>query len=632
MEESAPEAFNALVDYIRRQRGIDFSDYKHGTLRRRIEKRLHAAGVSSYEEYLDCLQATPQEFDRLLDSLFINVTGFFRDGDPWERIRDAVIPRIVETRSANEQIRVWCAGAASGEEPYSVAMLFAEHLGINAFRDRVKIYATDLDDDVLQIARNATYGEQQVADIPAELLERYFEVHDDRVVFRSDLRRSMIFGRHNLLEDAPISRLDLLLCRNTLMYFNRDAQARVLARFHFALRDEGFLFLGKSEMLLTRRNLFVPVDGRVRIFNKVTQLTFPDRLALLSDGVRTPSGDDPPSRHALLRELAFDTSPIAQILVDTSGNLVLANESARSLFTLVSTDMGRPFQDLEMSYRPLELRSRIQQAVRNKQPVIVKGVERTHPELPAASLDVRVQPLFDTDGAPLAVAISFLDVSVHRDLRVQLEHAHDELEAAYEELQSTNEELETTNEELQSTIEELETTNEELQSTNEELETMNEELQSTNDEMRAINDELRDRTDAVAELNAHMRSIFRSVHAGVVVLDDRLYVETWTERAQDMWGLRAEEVNGKPFLNLDIGLPVVRLKEPMRACLRRDSDYETVVLPCHDRRGRTFECRVTTAPLMGVGDAVSGIILLMEEESRDGARSDRPADSLPTGA
>lgn len=602
----------ALLTHIREQRGIDFSAYKAQGIKRRIAKRMQAIGVSDYRQYIDYLQASPDEFSPLIDTLFINVTQFFRDPESWATLNDIAIPRIAQRADSGYGIRVWCAGVASGEEAYTVAMLLAETLGMDAFRENVKVYATDLDEGALAHARAAVYSRKQVDSVPEPLRSRYLEESAGRWVIHGVIRRAMIFGRHNLLEDAPISRLDLLVCRNTMIYFAREAQSRILARLHFALRDRGFLFLGRSETLLTRRNVFQPADSKARIFVKSSSFTMQDRLEMLGDALPRRYAEEPGVRtHSSLRELAFDYSPVPQIILGSAGDLVLANEAARVQFGIAASDLGRPLYEHELSYRPLELRSLVEQAFAERRPVVVRNVERPLPGDRMAYMEVRIVAILE-HGEPRGAAISFADVTRDRELAMQLEHSRRELESAYELLQSTNEELETTNEELQSTVEELETTNEELQSTNEELETMNEELQSLNEETQSANDELRERTGHVSRLNAYMRSILGSLGPGVVVLDKDLNIHIWNAQAAEQWGVREEEVAGKPFLKLDIGLPVQHLADKVARCVEGESD-SSFFLSARDRRGREVECRVSCSPLLGPDQSVNGVILLIED-------------------
>ncbi len=498
--DTTPE-FEALLNYIKRNRGFDLLGYKRAGLMRRVQKRMQIVGIDTYSDYMDYLEVHPDEFVHLFNTLLINVTSFFRDRSSWDYIMTEIIPRIAARKEPNELIRVWSAGCSSGEEAYTLAIALAEVLGVKEFQERIKIYATDVDDEALNHARQGTYEARLVGGLSSDLLAKYFEPADQRYIFRKDLRRSVIFGRHNLVQDAPISRIDLLVCRNTLMYFNAEAQAQILHRFHFALNEGGFLFLGKAEMLLTHINTFTPVDLKRRVFAAVAKVKTRDRLLLISQSGSEEAVSDLAS-HVRLLEAAFDSSPVAQIVVDGNGTLTLANEQVRILFGLTPSDIGHPFQDLELSYRPVELRSYVEQVYANRRVVKLRDIEWTTTTSNIHYLEVQIMPLLDIDSSLLGVSITFKDLSRYKQLQQELEHSNQELEMAYEELQSTNEELETTNEELQSTIEELETTNEELQSTNEELETMNEELQSTNEELQTINDELRRRSDELNEVNA----------------------------------------------------------------------------------------------------------------------------------
>ncbi len=608
--------FEALLEYLQRNRGFDFTGYKRMSLLRRINKRMEMVGAHDYGDYEDYLEVHPEEFGQLFNTILINVTNFFRDQPAWDFLAQEIIPKLLEAKQPNESVRVWCAGVASGEEAYSLAILLVEALGVEPFLARVKIYATDVDDESLNQARQATYSEDNLESVPPEWRTKYFERVNSRFLFRADLRRSVIFGRHDLIQDAPISRLDLLISRNTLMYFNLETQSRILNRFHFALNETGFLFLGKAEMLLTHPDLFSPIDLRYRIFGKVPKPETRERLLLLAR-----NGEEEPNtrltQYVRLREAAFDATQVAQVVIDLNNTVVLLNRPARALFGIKGRDVGQPFHELELSYRPVELRSRIDQAYSERSPVLVREVEYFTPKGETRFLDVQVAPLED-NGAIIGVSISFADVSHYHQLQDEIQRSKQDLETAYEELQSANEELETTNEELQSTVEELQTTNEELQSTNEELETMNEELQSTNEELETTNNELRERTEQLDNSNAFLESVLSSLQAAVVVLDRNLNVIEWNRKAEDLWGLRSDEVQSHSIFSLDIGLPVEQLRISIRACLAGESP-EPMVLEAMNRRGKTIRCRVTYSPLMGSHSERRGLILMMEEmNSKDG--------------
>jgi two-component system CheB/CheR fusion protein len=600
------QEFENLLSYLKVSRGFDFTAYKRSSLMRRTLVRMQQIGVSGFANYQDFLQVDPEEFTRLFNTILINVTGFFRDLPAWEYLTSNVLPDMLGPSGATHPIRVWSAGCASGEEAYTIAMLLAESLGLDQFRERVKIYATDVDEEALNEARLASYDERSTKEVPPELLSKYFEQQNGRFVFNKELRRSVIFGRHDLIQHAPISRVNLLICRNCMMYFNAETQARVLSRFQFALVPGGMLFLGRAESLLSRAATFAALDLKRRIFVKHDRTRVGERQPEAYRDENGIGADNP-----RLREAAADLGPVAQLVVDREGVVLQANQPLRSLFGITAREIGRPLQDLELSYRPFELRSSLEQAYTERRPVIQTDGNWLAPGEVQTYLDLQVVPVVDSSGSCSGAVITFLDVTRQRRVREELHRTTQELETALEELQSTNEELETTNEELQSTVEELETTNEELQSTNEELETMNEELQSTNQELQTINGESKERSEELSELNAFLESIFTGLRAGVAVVDRNLQVRKWSSRAEDMWGLRSDEAIQKNFLNLDIGLPTDQLRAPIRNSLA--GEHEEVTVDATNRRGKAVRLKVTCTPLVSpTKQAVSGVILLME--------------------
>jgi two-component system, chemotaxis family, CheB/CheR fusion protein len=608
-----------LLAYLKQCRGFDFTGYRRPSLSRRIGHRMQTLGVESYGAYIECLAADPAEFDALFNTILINVTGFFRDPSAWDRLASPALEGMLDRRApgGGDPIRIWSVGCASGEEAYTLAIVLAELLGEDDFRARVKIYAADIDDDALAIARLGSYAAKDVSSIAPPLIDKYFERSDDRFVFRRDLRRALIFGRHDLIRDPPISRIDLLVCRNVLMYFNADVQKRILMKFHFALVDSGLLFLGRAETLLTHSSAFAPVDAKQRIFANIARAQGRDRLLMLD---QVEGGG--PRRGALQGEeerlglAAFDSGPVARIVTDRRGQLAQINEQARALFGLAASDVGRPLQDLEVSYRPVELRSCIEQAFSERRAVHLRAVEWPSSVGEGRWFDVIVDPLFASSRKALGASVSFFDVSRNRELQVALEQANDELEGAYEALQSTNEELETTNEELQSTIEELETTNEELQSTNEELETTNDELHATNHRLQTINSDLGISRATHDDANTVLESVVEDLAAALVVVDREFRVAVWNARAVDLWGLRGAEAIGEHFLRLDIGLPVAELRAPLRALLTGEGDLPEIVLHATNRRGRPMLVRVGCRALRLGRDSrrsIDGVIMVMEE-------------------
>ena len=602
--------FENLLNYLNHSRGLDFTGYKRNTLKRLTSRRMQRLGVASYNEYLDYLQVHPQEHNNLFNSLMLNVTDFFRDRPAWDCLQTDAIAQIINSKQPSEPIRLWSAGCATGEEAYTLAILFAEALGIEQFCQRVKIYATDLDEDAISKGRQALYTAENIKSISEKLQNKYFEPKGTNFLFLNELRRCVIFGRHDLINDAPISRLDLLCCRNTLMYFNGETQAKVLDRFHFALREDGFLFVGKAEMLLTQASLFRSIHNKYRIFAKVAKVSWRDRLMLMSEAGSLQAGKML-TINLRLRDEVFEASAVAQIVQDEQGNIVLINHLARSAFILGVQDIGKPLSELELYRHIPQLPSAIEQSCNERCCSAIDNVEiETGDKVPRV-FDIQITPLIEGESKILGVNIAFIDVTRYQNLRQELDRYRENLEAAQEELQTSHEELETTNEELQSTNEELETTNEELQSTNQELETMNEELQSSNDELQSSNEELNVRTEELNNISVFMESILTSLKMGMTVLDSRLSIQLWNNRMTEFWGLRTEEVRDRFFFDLDIGLPVEQLRGIIRTCQSGEKDYQELTLKAIDRRGKTIDCRVICTPLK-TKEQQQGSILLME--------------------
>jgi two-component system CheB/CheR fusion protein len=607
-EQPDRDGLEELLIFIRDARGFDFTGYKRTSLARRIRKRMADAGVHEYGDYRDLLETDADEFRTLFNTILINVTSFFRDADAWRFLQDEVLPDIL-ARSEEQEIRVWSAGCSSGEEPYSLAIVFAEALGLAECVKRVKIYGTDIDEEALRDARAGLYPARSLESLSPELREKYFEPNGGQFAVRPDLRRRVIFGRHDITKDAPISRLDLLVCRNTLMYFNVEAQRHIVERFHFALREAGHLFLGKAEMLLSDGDRFEVASMRQRIFRRRPGEAPPPPVFA---SLETLAGRNSPDigRRRMLGDLTLETTSSAVVTVDAEGGIALFNAQAQTMFGLTTRDLNRPFRDLEISYRPIELRSLIDQASGERRSIRVPAVERRRPDGEEQYLDIQVQPLIGPVGTCVGVAVSFTDTTVQTRLTAEVNRIRVDLESAYEALQSTNEELETTNEELQSSIEELETTNEELQSTNEELETTNEELESGNEELETMNDEMRIRTSELEEARGFLSGVLSSIGVGVVVLDADLRVRSWSRGAEELWGLRNAEVSLQPFFALDFGLPIGELHEAVLQCRSTRERTEPVELAAVNRIGRSIQCSVTCSPMEGFGD---GVVLLMEE-------------------
>ena len=360
-------------------------------------------------------------------------------------------------------------------------------------------------------------------------------------------------------------------------------------------------------MLIRHSDYFKPLETKWRVFKAVARRADREivRGALLGE-------DAAAQRHSDLRAAAAAAGPVARLIVDPSKFLIDANDRAREIFALGASDIGRPIQDLELSYRPLELRSPLDLALKERRAQHAGRVEWGDGS-DKKVFDVEAAPILDHGGSLLGASISFTDVTESALLRKDFEQSKRELETAYEELQSTVEELETTNEELQSTNEELETTNEELQSANEELQTMNEELTSTNDELEALNDEQQHHASELDKANLFLEGILSNLAVSVVVVDKEGTVQLWNSDSRELWGLRPDEVEGREFMSLDIGLPLERLREPLDKALAMTPETTDLTLEAINRRGKGFRCEVRTMPLVSAKAGLYGAVVLMRD-------------------
>jgi len=291
--EEANQEFEALLDYLKHNQKCDLTGYKRSTLMRRFQYRMQSINIDSYSSYLHYLQTHSEEYLALLDDVLINVTSFFRDRDAWEYLATEIVPKIIANKQPNEQIRVWSAGCSTGQEVYSLLLLLTEALGIESCLQRVRCFATDADKAALWQARQGTYSELEVATIPADLRKKYFEQTEQGYVFHSRLRRMVVFAYHDLIQDAPMSKIDLLMCRNVMIYFNLKAQTAILVRFHFALKNIGFLFLGKTESVINRRQIFTPISLKHRLYAKGLKLELSDFLLINPQSRKKPALNAP---------------------------------------------------------------------------------------------------------------------------------------------------------------------------------------------------------------------------------------------------------------------------------------------------------------------------------------------------
>jgi two-component system, chemotaxis family, CheB/CheR fusion protein len=536
---------NDLLQELAERRKLDFRGYKQTTLERRFRRRMFQLDVGDYASYAEYIRSHPDEVNQLLNTLLINVTEFLRDPPAWEIVRHEILPSLLKQIKPGHSFRAWSAGCASGEEAYSIAMLLAEHFGSRIQDYDVKIYATDIDEEALSSARRGEYSLDQLRRLRPEWRAKYFHGKETFRITR-EIRRLVIFGRSNLAQDAPISHVNLLVCRNVLIYFDSPLQNHILARFHYALEPDGVLFLGKSESQLTNSSQFRRLNARWRIFQRITSAQMSDdqrhSRPELGDAPGGPSlPDESEAARRQQREL-LETLSAGVFLLGPDDTIAQHNTSALSLFALPPTNLvGKRLQDTDLITRIPELVPQLEATRVNNDVLRFPARIKVGPE--EKVLEVSIRPLVNEHGQRGGTLIHVDDQTVQEKLQMTVE----ELESTGEELQSANEELETTNEELQSTNEELETTNEELQSTNEELETTNEELQSLNEELETTNQELEERTKELDQVNNVYLQTLEKIRLPVMLVNHERHIEFWNSRALRLFGFKS-----KPPMDLTI--------------------------------------------------------------------------------
>jgi len=605
-ESETSPALLRLLEKLSAEHHFDFRDYKVTSLARRIQTRMSQAGIADPDTYIEHLGRHPEEAERLFNTILINITSFFRDAPAWEFLGEHVVPGLIESAATTQSIRVWSAGCATGEEPYSIALLLAERLGDRAASIDVKIYGTDVDEDALTVARHGLYRLEQLKEVPPALLERYFTRDGQLYRFRRDLRRWCIFGRHNLVQDPPLSHLDLVVCRNLLIYFKTNLQQRLLPRFHYALRGRGVLFLGKSESLLARSRWFTPLSAKWRIFERtLLGPPRPEPGVLRAESESTAaemtreSGERNPG--ALPVEGVLESLPFAVMVVQPDDTVRAWNPAMAALFEIpVESALGRKFRDLDISYRAEGLRARMEEAKESRVPVRLEHLEFARRSGLSAHVDVRMVPLLERHRL-LGLVIAAMDASENARLRDEVARVSEQHATMTEELQSTNEELETTNEELESTNEELETTNEELQSTNEELLATVDELQATNAELQ--------------RLALYHASVVQSVDQAIVVLDQGFTVTSWNPRAENLWRLPAAQAIGRDFFSLPLGAVIGAAREAVSR-IGKGAAAETVLDVPFTAPGQDVASVLRLLPLHGADGQLSGILALTLSHDR----------------
>jgi two-component system CheB/CheR fusion protein len=621
------DTLHEILVLMRVRSGHDFGSYKRATLYRRVSRRMQVCQCASIAAYHQYLRATPGEVTYLLRDFLISVTNFFRDRAAFDALAGVAVPRLFSGKTSADPLRVWVAGCATGEEAYSIAILLCEHA--NKLRDppQLQIFATDIDEEALAEARAGRYPATISVDVSPERLQRFFTPEGDHYRVSKELREIMLFSPHNVLRDPPFSRLDLISCRNLLIYLNRDAQDRVLNVFHFGLRTDGFLFLGSSESA-ENTTMFSSLDAKHRLFvRRPTTVRLAGDSIIMNGrwdrpGLLPPPPPPPPPERAAVGQLhhqVVERHAPPSLLVNEELDILHVSERAGQLLHVAGGEPSRQLLRLIHPALRIELRTAIyaaRQSERGSDTRVVRFVDGDRPR----AIELRVRATQQPELPPGTLLILFDELepspstevsglSANAALEPVMRELEEEMRRTREQLRTTIEQYETSLEELKASNEELQAINEELRSATEELETSKEELQSVNEELTTLNHELKLKVDEVSHANSDLQNLMRSTDLGVVFLDRALNIKRFTPRVQDLINVIPSDV-GRPLAHLTHRLETDELPELAQSVLQT---LRTIEREVQSRDGRRYLARML--PYRSVDDRIGGVVLTFVEVS-----------------
>lgn len=636
---------NTIFQLLRRSTGVDFTHYRKTTLLRRIQRRMVVHKIDKLDGYVKHVQINPAEIKALYQDMLINVTSFFRNPRVFEALKTEVFPAILKKRSEDLPIRIWTPGCASGEETYSVAIALLECLGDKAHQIPVQFFGTDVSETSITKARSGIYPENIQSDVSAERLRRYFTKAEGGYRISKNIRDMCIFAQHNVLNDPPFSQMDLICCRNVLIYLEPILQNKVISLFHYALRLGGFLMLGTSEGLGTVANLFATEDRAFKIFSKKSSVSRqvvsfslnpqPDRGEY--GPVRLPGKQPDTTWSYLEAQKEFDRRLLSQyapatVFVNEDLDIIHTRGQVNRYLKLASGRASLSILKMARDALLLDLRNALSKAkkdnvaVRKQNVQIKNGNGGGNGQEETRLVSFEVVPIRIGNLKELYFMISFQELGTapalkpsRRTAARQQEAQRDavrnakleqELAATKEYLQSVIETQEATNEELQSANEEILSSNEELQSTNEELETAKEELQSANEELSTVNDELRNRNLEITQINNDLTNLLSSIDITVVMVGSDLTVRRFTPRAQEVLGLIPADV-GRSFLNIN---PSIEISDLQQMVLQVMSNFRPAEKEVVDRAGNRFQLRIL--PYRTAENKIDGAVITLVDISR----------------
>jgi two-component system CheB/CheR fusion protein len=626
LEQKQVSALEKVLILLRAHTGNDFSLYKRSTIYRRIERRMGLHQVGKIANYVRYLRENPGEVELLFKELLIGVTSFFRDPPAWDHLRSHVLPELLRARPQGAAIRAWVPGCSTGEEAYSLAMILMEAIDEGGGGPTsLQIFATDLDREAIEKARLGIYPSNIAADVSPERLRRFFMQDERGYRVRKEIRESVVFAPQNVIMDPPFTKLDILSCRNLLIYLSADLQRRLIPLFHYALNPGGVLFLGTAETVGTYSTLFAPLDGKTRIYRRLAStagapvVDFPPGFSAAHMQVNAGEAGPPDHPRTPITNLSILADrAIVQHLAPTA---ILTNDRGEILYfsgrtgKYLEPGVGKAELNIFGMAREglrYELSGAFATAVRDTGPVMVPAV-KVVTDSGTQAVDLTVQKLVEPKELRGHVLISIEDIATTPEppqgkakrtaINVRLGDLERELQHAREEVQTTREEMQTSQEELKSTNEELQSTNEELQSTNEELTTSKEEMQSMNEELQTVNHELQSKVDELSRSNNDMKNLLNSTDIATLFLDSELLVRRFTTPASKLIKLIPTDA-GRPITDIATELDYPALADDSREVLRTLVFREKEVAA---RDGRWFQVRIL--PYRTLENVIDGVVI-----------------------
>ena len=627
LETKTGSALDKTIILLRTHTGHDFSLYKKNTFYRRIERRMGIHQITRIASYVRYLQENSQELDLLFKELLIGVTSFFRDPAAWEELRKKILPALISSRPAGHVLRAWVPGCSTGEEAYSLAMVFKEVQKQLKPRKKVslQVFATDLDKDAISKARQGTYPENISADVSPEQMKRFFVKEEAGCRVTSEIREMVVFAPQSLILDPPFTKLDFLSCRNLLIYLAPEMQKKLIPLFHYSLTPGGVLLLGSAETVGTFTDLFTPLNNKLRIFQRTESavhaepIEFPSSFTppLPHGAEARPVGKPQPSLQTLADQLVLERYAAPTVLVNEQGNILyVSGRTGKYLEPAAGKANWNIFAMAREGLR-YELNSPFHKALEQETAVVIRGL-KVGTNGRKQHVDITVQRLAEPEPLRGLVMIVFTDVAAPLETNVstrpenagktplrnaRLEELERKYQAARLEAQTIREEMQTSQEELRSTNEEQQSTNEELQSTNEELTTSKEEMQSLNEELQTVNAELQVKVDELSRANSDMKNLLNSTDIATLFLDKDLNVRRFTTQATKLIKLIPGDV-GRPITDLASDLLYPELPADAHEVLRKLGFAEK---PVSTRDGRWFTVRIM--PYRTHDDRIDGVVI-----------------------